>query len=621
MDLSWLLAPSALAPHGFCLLWKPWLIWSFVVGDAGTGLAYFAIPLALSHFVSRRSDLAFKPVFWLFAAFILLCGTTHWLELLTIWVPIYPLEAVSKLTTAAVSITTMVALWRLLPQALAMSSPAQMRAVNDALTVSDTRLRALNASLETKVEERTSELLAHQAQQRDLLATLDLGTFITRDVDGTIRFWSEGCTRLYGWTPEQAIGRNIHELLQTVFPVSQGDMVAALEREGAWSGDLQHRACDGREVVVASRKVLRRNAAGGVTVLEALTDITDARKAEQERRRADTMLRAIVSSAPGLIYAKDRQSRLLLANDPVAAAVGKTWAEMQGRNDREFLEDPVQAEAVLANDRQVIEQGYTQEMEELVGTEGGQPRVWLSTKTPLRGPDGRVEGLIGVSIEITERKRDEDRLRLMVHELNHRVKNTLVTVQSIATQTLRNADPAIQQVLEDRLHALAAAHDVLTSERWEGAELHDVVAGALAPHGGEHGGRFLVSGPPTRLLSRAALALAMGLHELATNAVKYGALSPETPDGRVELQWSTVDGRLHLVWSERGGPEVTPPSRRGFGTRLIERSLAQDLGGTVAIGFHAEGVTCTLDAPLIEISTSVRHLPLLQVGASVGMAG
>ena len=213
-----------------------------------------------------------------------------------------------------------------------------------------------------------------------------------------------------------------------------------------------------------------------------------------------------------------------------------------------------------------MEQGQTEEMEELVGTESGQPRVWLSTKTPLRGPDGQVEGLVGISLEITERKRDEDRLRLMVHELNHRVKNTLVTVNSIASQTLRGADPALRQVLEDRLHALAAAHDVLTSEHWDGAELHNVVAGALAPYGGEQSGRFQVSGPPLRLLPRAALALAMALHELATNAVKYGALSTDALEGRVELRWSTVDDGLRLVWSERGGPDVVPPSRRGFGT-------------------------------------------------------
>ena len=259
---DWLLASPTLTPHGFCLLWQPWLIWAYVAGDSGTGLAYFAIPIALARFVRRRDDLAFKPVFWLFAAFILLCGTTHWLELLTIWVPAYRLEAISKLTTAAVSVAATVALWRLLPQALALPSPAQMRTANQALTASEAQLRNLNASLEARVGERTAELAANGARLRDLLSTLDLGTFMTRDPGGAIRSWSEGCTRLYGWTAEEAVGRDAHELLCTGFPVPRAEVEAALERDGGWTGDLRHRTRDGREVVVTARKALRRDAGG-----------------------------------------------------------------------------------------------------------------------------------------------------------------------------------------------------------------------------------------------------------------------------------------------------------------------------------------------------------------------
>ncbi|HEY0206335.1 MAG TPA: PAS domain S-box protein, partial [Acetobacteraceae bacterium] len=227
---DWLTASPMLTPHGFCLLWQPWLIWSYVAGDSATGLAYFVIPVALARFVRRRDDLAFKPMFWLFAAFILLCGTTHWLELLTIWVPAYRLEAVAKLTTAVASVATTVTLWRLLPQALALPSPTQMRTANAALLASETQLRSVNASLEQRVQERTAELAAKEARLRDLLATLDLGTFMTRDLDGTIRFWSEGCAQLYGWTAAEAVGRNVHELLRTVFPVPLAEVETALER-------------------------------------------------------------------------------------------------------------------------------------------------------------------------------------------------------------------------------------------------------------------------------------------------------------------------------------------------------------------------------------------------------
>jgi PAS domain S-box-containing protein len=350
-----------------------------------------------------------------------------------------------------------------------------------------------------------------------------------------------------------------------------------------------------------------------VCVIGTMRDVTEARHAEQERHRADGLLRTIIATAPGMIYAKDRQGRMLLANAPVLDLCGKPWSDIQGRTDQEFLEDTAQAAAVMANDQKIMAAGTTEIVEENVGDEDGQARVWLSTKTPLRNADGDVIGLVGVSLEITERKRVEDRLSLMVHELNHRVKNTLATVQAIAGQTLRSADPAVRQTLEDRLMALAAAHDVLTREGWVGAALSDVVAASLAPYGGVDDGRFHSSGPPIRLLPRAALALAMGLHELTTNALKHGVLSAGT--GTVKVEWLVIDARLRLTWSERGGPPVAATIRRGFGARLIERSVARDLCGTASMNFDPDGVSCILDAPLAEVALTAQVLHLPRVGA------
>jgi PAS domain S-box-containing protein len=615
---TWLLTSAPLTPHGFCLLWQPWLIWSFVIGDAGTGLAYFAIPLALARFVRRRRDLVFKPVFLLFAAFILLCGATHWLELLTIWVPAYGLEAVSKLLTAAVSIATTVALWRFMPQALALPSPSQMRLAHDALKASEGRLRVLNQSLEARAVERSEELRVNQDHLADVLATLNMGTFMTRDFDGTIRFWSDGCARLYGFTAEEALGRNAHDLLRTVFPVSLADLEATLDREGTWTGDLHHHTRDGQEVIATAYKVVRRDAAGRVVVvLEALTDVTAARRGAQERLRADALVRGLVAAAPGLLFAKDRRGRMLLANGAVTALIGKPWMEMKGRTDREFLSDKAQAEAVMANDRKVMDEGLDvefAEFEELVSGADGQPRVWLSRKTPMRSLDGRVEGLVGMSVDITERKRTEEHLRLMLHELNHRVKNTLATVQSVAWQTLRTVDPAVRESLNSRIGALAAAHDILTRAAWHSADIDDVVKTALAPYDGRFGHRFSVVGPPLRLLPGPALALALALQELCTNALKYGALSAGAENGRVEVHWQVLEGWLHFVWRERDGPPVVTPSHEGFGTRLIERLLAQDLRGTAQIVFDPAGVTCTIKALLVEVAAHEAEKALPQVG-------
>ncbi|HEX2552142.1 MAG TPA: HWE histidine kinase domain-containing protein [Microvirga sp.] len=199
------------------------------------------------------------------------------------------------------------------------------------------------------------------------------------------------------------------------------------------------------------------------------------------------------------------------------------------------------------------------------------------------------------------RERD---LRLLINELNHRVKNTLATVQSIASQTLRNAPStqAARQALEERLLALSRVHDVLTRESWEGAGLAEIVAQAVAPFRQQREDRVETRGPEVWLSPRMALAIAMALQELATNAVKYGALSNDA--GTIAVTWSLEEGgagegwRLRLEWRERGGPPVSSPDRRGFGTRLIERSLAQDLGGRVEISFAPEGVVCVVDAPV-----------------------
>ena len=214
--------------------------------------------------------------------------------------------------------------------------------------------------------------------------------------------------------------------------------------------------------------------------------------------------------------------------------------------------------------------------------------------------------LLGAAIE---RLRVVDELRaavrdkdLLINELNHRVKNTLTTVQSIASQTLRNA-PSMDQAssaIESRLIALSQVHNVLTVRSWAAVGLHDIVRQAVEPYRSRGESRIHVQGPPVQIPPRMALALAMALQELATNAVKYGALSNGV--GQIRVRWALNDEgaskRLRLIWEEAEGPPVRQPARRGFGTRLIERSLAEDLDGDVRIEFAPTGVVCSVDAPL-----------------------
>jgi two-component sensor histidine kinase len=217
---------------------------------------------------------------------------------------------------------------------------------------------------------------------------------------------------------------------------------------------------------------------------------------------------------------------------------------------------------------------------------------------PIRDAAGTIIGIFVQGHDVTETVQSTERQRLMIDELNHRVKNTLATVQSIAMQTARShLDPAtFAESFQARLLALSHTHDLLTRSHWEGADLAHVLQHETEAHG-EH--RVLLNGPPVALAPAAALSLGMIFHELATNAAKYGALSAAA--GRVLVDWSVADQadrRLTLNWREIGGPTPAPPARRGFGSRLIERNVHHDLGGSVEIAYETTGVMADFSIPL-----------------------
>ncbi|HZF93992.1 MAG TPA: HWE histidine kinase domain-containing protein [Allosphingosinicella sp.] len=220
-----------------------------------------------------------------------------------------------------------------------------------------------------------------------------------------------------------------------------------------------------------------------------------------------------------------------------------------------------------------------------------EPRYWKRAEAAM------ARDVAERTWDAVERALAEQRQRLLINELNHRVKNTLATVQAIAFQTLKGEIPLAEarSRFEARLLALSRAHSLLTAQNWEGASLARVVADATEYLAGEQG-RFEVSGPDVLLAPRPALALALAFHELGTNAAKYGALSAE--GGTVAISWTSVGGTLRIEWRERGGPVVVQPERRGFGSRLIERGLAADLGGQASLEFGAEGLVCTIEAGL-----------------------
>jgi PAS domain S-box-containing protein len=336
-----------------------------------------------------------------------------------------------------------------------------------------------------------------------------------------------------------------------------------------------------------------------------LRDITLRKQAEAALRESEQRLRSTYEHAFTSIAEVDASGRFLRVNEQLSIITGysrdellqMTFIDITHPDDLGPDLDHFRQQMAGGIEAYTLEKRYIHKDGHSIWVELSASRVDDVNGRPLYG--------IRVARDITGRKRAEEHQRLLINELNHRVKNTLTTVQSIVFQTLRNAPTPedAQAALASRLIALSKAHDVLTRESWEAASLHQIVSEAMEPFRAHGEDRIKVAGPQVRLPPSMALAVAMALQELATNAVKYGALSNE--NGRVEIRWSldktNSPAHLHLRWQESGGPSVRPPSRRGFGTRLIERSLAGDLHGEAKIEFATTGLVCTITAPVPDL--------------------
>ena len=293
----------------------------------------------------------------------------------------------------------------------------------------------------------------------------------------------------------------------------------------------------------------------------------------------------------------------LIASDEFRAAFGLGPNERLDRYTqllaRIHPDDRAQLEQAMD---QAIDQGGNLDIEYRITKPNGEIGWTLVRGRAVNDEHGTPVRIAGVALDITARKTGEERLRLLLDELNHRVKNTLATVQSVALQTLRNAaDPTqFAATFIARIGALARAHELLSAASWDGASLEEVISRTLAPlvTGGDQG-RISFSGPPINLGPNAAVTLNMVFHELTTNAGKYGALS--VPTGRVEVLWSIVEDQgvryVQIDWRESGGPPVVAPTRRGFGSRLIEQGLAREFEGQAELTFNQEGVRCHIRLP------------------------
>ena len=329
-------------------------------------------------------------------------------------------------------------------------------------------------------------------------------------------------------------------------------------------------------------------------------DSSDATSAISDKLAAlcsEAGLTTVLNGIGEGFYAVDRDWRVILFNKEAAQHFRRAPEEVLGRNLWEAF--PRARETGLGQlfvKTMQTREALSSETESVIF--GGR---WLSYRLFPLG-----DGIAVVFRDITDRRNAEAQRDLLVGELEHRIKNTLTMVQSIADQSFRNSgiDPSLYQVFTARLVSLGNAHAVLTQRSWDSADLHEIIAAAVGPHRAPDRERFNVGGPILRLGPNIAVALSMAVHELCTNAVKYGALSAE--EGRIEITWSTDQGQFHWVWREQDGPAVAAPKQPGFGSRLIERSLAAQLGARVKLDYAPTGLVCTIDAPLSAFRESER---------------
>jgi PAS domain S-box-containing protein len=450
-------------------------------------------------------------------------------------------------------------------------------------------------SQELQIERELSRVAdPERAERLASLLTLSSEAMLVWHLDEGIEFWNAGAERLYGFRSEEAVGDSSHALLQTKFPVEFTEFITQLRNERHWSGELRHICKDGREVIVESRQQLLHDG----TVIEANRDVTERKQIEADLREREQQLRwlaSIVQSSDDAIVSKNLDGVITSWNKGAERVFGYTAEEAVGQPITIVIPQDRQDEERTILTR--IRRGERIEHFETVRQRKHGSVIAVSlTISPVKNAEGKIVGASKIARDITEQKRTSDQIATLAREAEHRSKNLLANVQAMVDLSQANAVADFKKAIKGRIQALANVHSLFVATRWIGAELSTIAQQELAPYSTSRERRVQIDGPQVLLEPNTAQAIAVALHELATNAAKYGALS--TANGHVDLKWShEANGRLNLRWVETGGPTVRPPTRRGFGGRIIEQMIGQ-LKGKTRFDWRAEGLVCEITLPV-----------------------
>jgi PAS domain S-box-containing protein len=427
-------------------------------------------------------------------------------------------------------------------------------------------------------------------------------------VDRKLRY-----TWMYNAHPDVELERALGKRLDDILPPEDVAEMTRLREEVLTTGGSIRREItvmfpSGRAVWDVAAEPLRDAAGQIFGVTTAAADRTEHKRLEEERAR----LAAIVETSSDAIVSRALDGTITSWNAAAERTFGYRAAEAIGQ-DIAMLVPPDRVDE-LAQIRHSLQAGEPVAPFETVRLAKNGQRLDVSISvSPLTNADGVLVGTSIITRDISERRRAQERQDLLLSELSHRVKNTLAVVLSIANQTGSRAESLDEfaRSFRGRIQALAAAHSLLTAVNWDAAALRAVVEQALQPYASSDGSNVQIGGDEVLLRPSAALTFSLILHELATNAAKYGAL--QKPGGLVAVDWrvqSHGGPELHLHWTETRGPPVQPPVRRGFGLELIERSVTYELGGQAVLDYRVEGLSCEITVPLSDtVGTWVSAAP------------
>ncbi|MBO9460265.1 PAS domain-containing protein [Labrenzia sp. R5_0] len=591
--VSYLFGAAAFMPHGYCLLWRPDLVAIHAISDALIALAYIAIPLMIFGFLRKRPDIQgnSRKIGYLFIAFILACALTHLTALVTLWWPIYGAQGLIKLVTALVSVATAVVVWRVRPMLLAIPSLKDLERAND-------MLKAENLQLSDKVGRSRREIRRINERFETALTGSNISVF-TQDKD--LR---------YTWIHNPRFGKEADDVIgctdQDLLPEETAADLEPVKRQVMETGETAstYFALDSEETGTVSLDLIvhpTRDSSGEIDgVLCTAIDMTEKNLYEirlaslaSQLAEANRRFEKALDGSLTTVFEQDLDLKYIHVVNPSPGFkpdffIGKSDDELFPEEDQLKL-IPVKKKVLETGESAVIE--FDMDM-------NGVNRSYNMRMEPSRDKEGRIAGLIGISIDLTHKRENERQMHLVMRELTHRSKNLLAVIQAMARQTAARSDNTEEFVesFAARLQAMAASHDLLVSQSWYGADLKELVLAHLAQSIDPGSPQIEIEGDPHSITADAAQNLGLALHELTTNAAKYGALS--VLGGKLSVSWTTVDGKIRLVWKERGGPEVVPPRRNGFGRMLLERLVGPALDGDVNIDFAPEGVSCVIEFPV-----------------------